>query len=87
MERGRIVQIAIATIMVAVMIIGRPVNYPDNAHTLHGVPLVWGTHQLITIAGPVDTWIVSLTNMALDLLIWVSLILITPYIEKMSKKK
>jgi len=87
MERGRIVQIAIAAIMIAVMIIGRPVNYPDNAHTLHGFPLVWGTHQLITIAGPVDTWTVSLTNMALDLLIWVSLIIITPYIEKMSKKK
>ena len=78
MDRKKLYQIIVAAIMLVSMIYGRNVSFPDNVHNLHGFPLVWGSHQLITIAGPVDTWYVNLINLALDLVIWVGLILITP---------
>ena len=78
---------AIAVIMLIAMLYGRHVSYPDNVHDLHGLPLDWGTHQLVTIAGPVDSWMVGLTNLAIDLVFWVGLILIAPYLENMLNKK
>lgn len=82
MKKGELAQIAIALIMIAALIYGRPVNFPDNVHTLHGIPLVWGTHQLVTIAGPVDTWMVNVTNLVIDLVIWLVIILVTPMIAE-----
>lgn len=87
MDRAKIFQIAIAVVMLVAMLYGRHVSYPDNVHNLHGFPLVWGTHQLVTIAGPVDTWMVSLTNIAVDLVFWVGLILIAPYLENRLSEK
>jgi len=68
--------------MIVALIYGRSVNFPDNVHTLHGIPLVWGTHQLVTIAGPVDTWMVNVTNLVIDLVIWLVIILVTPIIAE-----
>ena len=87
MDRTKIFQIAIAVIMVITMLYGRHVSYPDNVHDLYGLPLVWGTHQLVTIVGPVDSWMVSITNLAIDLVFWVGIILIAPYWENMLNKK
>jgi hypothetical protein len=87
MERREYAQIAVALIMIIAMGFGRSVNFPDNVHQLYGVPLVWSTHQLITIAGPVDTWAVNVTNMAVDLVIWVVLILITPRLVEILQKR
>ena len=86
MKKGELAQIAIALIMIAALIYGRPVNFPDNVHTLHGIPLVWGTHQLVTIAGPVDTWMVNVTNLVIDLVIWLVIILVTPMIAEIVLK-
>ena len=59
MDRDKIIQLAVSLIMIAVMLFGRSVSYPDNLHNLHGLPLAWGTHQLVTIEGPVDYWLVT----------------------------
>ena len=72
--------------MIVAMVYGRNVSYPDNVHVIHGFPLVWGTHQLVTIAGPVDFWYVSTVNLVIDLVFWVGLILITPYLTNNLKK-
>ncbi len=79
-----IIQLAIALIAVALLIVGRPVSFPDNVHTVHGLPLTWGVHQLVTIVGPVDTWRVDMVNLAIDLVVWFGAMLIAP---KMVKKK
>ena len=80
MKKAQYAQIAAAILMVVALLYGRPVSYPDNVHNLHGFPLVWGTHQLVTIAGPVDYWMVSIINLAVDLLVWIALILVIPLI-------
>ena len=82
MKRTNIIQIAVSILMLVALLYGRPVNHPDNVNNQHGFPLVWGTHQLVTIAGPVDYWIVSVTNLAVDLVIWVGIILIVPFIVR-----
>jgi len=71
-------QAAVALLALAALIYGRPVSFPDNVHTSHGLPLTWGVHQLVTIVGPVDTWRVNLVNLTLDLVFWFSLVIITP---------
>jgi len=80
MKKADILQIAASILMLVALLYGRPVNYPDNVNNQHGFPLVWGTHQLVTIAGPVDYWMVSLTSLALDLVVWIALIVVIPLI-------
>lgn len=55
-------------------------NWPDNVHVRHGIPLTWGTHILITIQGPVDIWRVNLMALALDLALWLSIIVVSQVI-------
>ena len=86
MKREEYAQIAVALIMIATMSFGRTINYPDNVHKIHGLPLTWGTHQLVTIAGSVDTWTVEITNIVIDLLIWNAIILVIPYLIKSFSK-
>ena len=80
--RKEIIQLAIALFAITMLIVGRPVSFPDNVHTVHGLPLNWGTHQLVTIAGPVDTWRVDMANLAIDLVVWFGAIIIAPKIVK-----
>jgi hypothetical protein len=84
-NRKSIVQLVASVLMLIALLYGRSVSYPDNVHSLHGLPLVWGTHQLVTIAGPVDYWMVSITNLAIDLVIWLAIIMIIPYLLKDAK--
>ncbi len=51
-------------------------DWPDYVHVDHGVPLVWATHTLSTFAGPADTWTVNLTNLAVDLAIWLAIMIV-----------
>ena len=80
--RKVIIQLAIALLAITVLVFGRPVSMPDNIHTLHGLPLNWGAHQLVTIAGPVDTWRVNLVNLAIDLVFWFGLAIGIPCLSK-----
>ncbi|MCW4021226.1 MAG: hypothetical protein NWF14_08375 [Candidatus Bathyarchaeota archaeon] len=45
-------------------------DLPDFIHVNYGFPLVWATHTLSTIAGPVDIWQVNVSNLFIDLLVW-----------------
>lgn len=45
-------------------------DWPDYVHIDYGFPLVWATHTLSTIAGPVDLWEVNVTILLIDLLLW-----------------
>lgn len=51
-------------------------NWPDYLHVNYGAPLVWATHTLNTIAGPVDVWRVDLQSLTIDLLFWLGLMLV-----------
>lgn len=75
-------QAAAALLALAALIYGIPVSFPDNIHTLHGLPLTWGVHQLVTIVGPVDTWRVNLVNLTLDLVFWFGVVLLIPVITE-----
>ena len=48
-------------------------DWPDYFHINYGVPLVWATHILNTIAGPVDMWRVDLSALVIDLVFWLGL--------------
>ena len=82
MKKESVFQAGVAVLMLGFLLYGRPINVPDNMQTLHGFPLVWGNHQLVTIAGPVDYWMVNITNLAVDLVIWLAIIVIIPYLTK-----
>lgn len=84
--RKSIYQSAVALLAIAALVFGRPVSFPDNVHTLHGLPLNWGAHQLVTIAGPVDTWRVNLVNLSLDLVFWLAIVIATPAILDRTKR-
>lgn len=62
---------------------GYKVTYPDNVHLSYGFPMRWGTHQLITIAGPVDKWTINLMSLFIDLIIWLAVIVVVPELVKM----
>jgi len=51
-------------------------NWPDYVHVDYGYPLVWATHTLVTIAGPVDKWNVNLSALVTDLIFWLGLMTI-----------
>ena len=78
--RKYIYQFSVALLAIASLIFGRPVNWPDNVHTLHGLPLNWGVHQLSTFAGPVDNWSVNLVNLSIDIAFWIIIIILVPIV-------
>ena len=81
-DRATLSRVAIGVLMVAVLTYGWLTSYPDNVNMSYGLPLTWGVHQLITIAGPVDTWRVDMSALIIDLLIWVALLIVVPEIVK-----
>lgn len=52
---------------------GTILAWPDFVHVDYGFPLIYATHVLNTIAGPVDKWTVDLSSLVLDLIFWFSL--------------
>jgi len=44
--------------------------WPDFDHWCYGLPLFWLTHQVSSIAGPVDRWFFDIVSLALDMLFW-----------------
>ncbi len=75
-------QVSVSLFALAALIYGRPVSFPDNVHTLHGLLLTWGVHQLVTIVSLVDKWKVSIVNLTLDLVFWFGLVLLTPVLTE-----
>jgi hypothetical protein len=73
-----LIQGILALISVIGMVFGRTINVPDNYSKIYGLPIQWGVHQLVTIAGPVDYWRINLLGMIIDLVFWLALILVSP---------
>lgn len=67
--------IFLVVIQIFSLIYGVIYDWPDFYHIRYGFPLVWSTHTLNTLIGPVDIWKVDLTNLVLDLIFWNILIL------------
>jgi hypothetical protein len=49
-------------------------DWPDNVHVDYGLPLTWGTNTVSTIAGPADLWDVNVSNLMVDLIFWLAII-------------
>ena len=56
---------------------GAKYDWPDNVHVDHGFPFVWSTQTLSTITGSANLWVVDLTALMLDLIVWLGIMLIT----------
>lgn len=50
--------------------------WPDYVHVDYGYPLVWGVHTLNTFHGPVDIWRINLTALYIDLIVWLSIMIV-----------
>jgi len=81
-DRATLSRVAIGVLMLAVLTYGWLTSYPDNVNMSYGLPLTWGVHQLITIAGPVDTWRVDMSALIIDLVVWVALLIVVPELIK-----
>lgn len=77
-DRAMWSRVALGVLLVVALTYGWTTSYPDNVNVSFGLPLRWGTHQLITIAGPVDMWRVDVTALFLDVVVWVGLIILVP---------
>jgi len=77
-SRATLIGVALGILTVAALTYGWTTSYPDNLNVSYGLPLMWGTHQLVTIAGPVDTWRVDVTALFIDLVVWVALLILVP---------
>lgn len=78
MNKERITQEIISILAIIGISYGRLVSFPDAESRIYGLPFNWGTHQLVTIAGPVDVWRVNLSYLVLDLVIWFLILLVIP---------
>ena len=84
-----VIGIGILTSTVAIFAIawGTTYNWPDFVHTNYGFPFAWSTHTLNTIIGPVDKWNVNVSNLVLDLFLWLGILvaamaIVTTYFRK-----
>ena len=81
-SRENALRLVFSGLLLMSILYGFRVTYPDNIHVWYGLPLRWGTHQLITIAGPVDRWSVNLMSLFIDLIIWLAVIVVAPELVK-----
>jgi hypothetical protein len=72
----------ILTFMIILLVItatallwGMKYNWPDYVHVDYGLPLVWATNTLSTIIGPVNQWSVNTTNLFIDLVFWIAIMI------------
>jgi hypothetical protein len=63
-----------AFLTVAALLWGFRYDWPDNVHVDYGLPLTWATNTVSTIAGPANLWDVSVTNLMVDLIFWLAII-------------
>ncbi len=62
-------------VTVLALLWGVTYNWPDYVHVDYGVPLTWATNTLSTFAGPADLWSVNISNMLIDLLFWLGIMI------------
>lgn len=59
-------------LMVFAVTYGQLHQWPDFVHFRYGFPLTYAVHTVNTIAGPSDFWVVDMSLLAADLVIWLS---------------
>ena len=79
-KRNIVIQLIVAVVMVFSLSFGFMYNWPDLQHMKYGIPLTWGTHQLSSIAGPVDIWTVNIVSLVVDLVFWIIILVLSPWI-------
>ena len=79
----RVIPIVVAVVALIALAWSTRYDWPDNVHVRYGLPLTWGTHTLVTIAGPANIWRVDFVNLILDLVLWLALIVASYYIFRM----
>lgn len=57
-------------------------SWPDAVHTKYGFPFFWLTHQISSIAGPVDLWLVHPLDLTVNLFFWFGIALLILWIFK-----
>ena len=78
---GDVLLVLLAVFALIAMLWGWTYSVPDLVRVSYGLPLNWGENTLDTIAGPVDRWSISLTSMAVDLVLWfVAIIALNRYL-------
>lgn len=55
---------------------GNQIDWPDNVHVDYGFPIVWATQTLSTIVGAVNIWTVDVTALAMNLALWLGIMVI-----------
>ena len=55
------------------LLLGFTYNWPDNVHVNYGLPLTWATNTISTFAGPADLWSVNVSNLLVDLVLWLGI--------------
>jgi hypothetical protein len=59
----------------AALLFGFRYDWPDNVHVNYGSPLTWSTNTVSTFAGPANLWDVNISNLLVDLVIWLSIMI------------
>ena len=77
-KRNIVIQVTCAILALLALTYGVEFSVPDAVSISYGFPFNWGVHQLMTIAGPVDIWNINLTNLMVDLGIWLLAIITLP---------
>jgi hypothetical protein len=49
-------------------------DWPDFVHVDYGLPLTWATNTLSTIAGAANLWEVNVSNLTVDLTLWLAIV-------------
>jgi hypothetical protein len=65
-----------AFLTVAALLWGFRYDWPDFVHVDYGLPLTWGTNTLSTIAGPANLWDINVSNLMVDLIFWLAIIVV-----------
>ena len=79
-EKGIIVTLSFLIIWIILTVFaitwGTRFDWPDNVHIDYGIPFVWSTNTLSTIAGAVNLWAVDITALIMNLGLWLGIMLI-----------
>ena len=79
--RKLLIQSIVSVVAIIGIAYGRLFSVPDAVSRLYGLPLRWGVHQLVSIAGPVDVWSVNVTYLVFDLTFWMLVLLATSIVK------
>ncbi len=79
MRRDFVLLFMVVWLVVTVLALlwGSTYNWPDNVHVNYGFPLTWATNTLSTFAGPANLWSVDVSNLLVDLVLWMGIMIVS----------